>query len=231
MIRINRTGNTSLFTLQLKQHSWSVPTEWIGIAFLSIIYLVGIVGILWHVSDQFILLTPVNLLVSLTIVLLFHPEWQRATAIILFVSYLVGFGAEWFGVQTGLLFGEYRYGPVLGPQWQGTPFMIGINWMLLVYCSGITVNHLIPYRSWWTRGILAALLMVGLDLLIEPVAMELDFWQWAGGLIPLQNYVGWFIVALPLTLTFARWHRGVHNKVAVALFLWQFLFFLILFLC
>jgi len=230
MIQINRTGNSTLLTLQVKHHSWSIPTYWLGIIFLSIIYLVGLIGILWPLSDQFIMLTPVNLLVSLAVVLFFHPGWQRATPLVLFVSYLVGFGAEWFGVQTGLLFGEYRYGPVLGPQWQGTPFMIGINWMMLVYCSGITVNHLFGSGPWWVRGILAALLMVGLDFLIEPVAMKLDFWQWANGIVPLQNYVGWFLVALPLTLAFARWHTGVRNKVAVALFLWQFVFFLILFL-
>ncbi len=230
MIQINRNGSTSLLTLHLKQRSWSIPTEWIGILFLTIIYVVGLVGIAWPLSDQFILLTPVNLLVSLAVVLLFHPRWRRATPLILIVSYLVGFFAEWFGVQTGLLFGEYHYGPVLGPQWQGTPFMIGVNWMLLVYCSGITVNHLFGSRPWWGRGILAALLMVVLDVLIEPVAMELNFWQWAGNKVPLQNYLGWFLVALPLTLAFSRWHSGVRNKVAVALFLWQFLFFLILFL-
>jgi len=230
MIRIDRTGSTSLLTLNIQERSWSIPTDRIGIAFLSIIYSVGLVGILWPISDQFILLTPVNLIVSLVVVLLFHPRWQRATALILFVSYLAGFSAEWFGVQTGLLFGEYHYGPVLGPKWQGTPFMIGVNWMLLVYCSGITLNHLIGNQSWWLRGILAALLMVGLDVLIEPVAMELDFWQWANDSVPLQNYIGWFMVALPLTLIFARWHGGIRNNVAVALLFWQFLFFLILFL-
>ena len=38
--------------------------------------------------------------------------------------------------------------------------------------------------------------MVLLDIMIEPVAIELDFWQWEGGNIPLQNYLMWFIVAL-----------------------------------
>lgn len=214
--------------LQIGRRAWAIPTPWLGIGVLSILYTVGLVGILWPLSDTFILLTPVNLLVSLGIVLLFHPRWSPATLWVLALSYIVGFGAEWFGIQTGLLFGEYTYGPVLGPQWQGTPFMIGINWMMLVYCTGVAVNRFLPNQSWILRGLVAAGVMVGLDVLIEPVAMALDFWQWEDDVIPLQNFAGWFGVALPLTLVFARWQREIRNPVGIALLLWQFIFFLVL---
>lgn len=214
--------------LQIGRRAWAIPTRWLAVAVLSILYTVGLVGILWPLSDTFILLTPINLLVSLGIVLLFHPRWSAATLGVLALSYLIGFGAEWFGVQTGLLFGEYAYGPVLGPQFQGTPYMIGVNWMMLVYCSGVAVNKFLPGRSWIVRGILAAAIMVGLDVLIEPVAMALDFWQWEGNVIPLQNFAGWFGVALPLTLVFARWQRGIRNPVGIALLCWQFIFFIVL---
>jgi uncharacterized membrane protein len=39
---------------------------------------------------------------------------------------------------------------------------------------------------------MAALLMVALDVLIEPVAVALDFWQWENAVIPIQNFVMWF---------------------------------------
>lgn len=214
--------------LQFGRRQWNIPLRWLAIAVLSILYIVGLTGILWPLSDTFVLLTPVNLLVSLGVVLLFHPRWSAATFTVLGLSYLLGFGAEWFGVQTGLLFGEYAYGPVLGPQWQGTPFMIGVNWMMLVYCTGVTINYLVPDRSWILRGILAAVLMVGLDILIEPVAIALDFWQWEGDVIPLQNFLGWFGVALPLTLAFARYQKDIRNPVGTALLVWQFIFFLVL---
>lgn len=207
-----------------------ISKELIGIIVLSIVYLVGLTGILLPISSAFVSLTPINLLFSLGLVLVFHRDWTRNTALILCVSYAVGFLAEWFGVQTGLLFGNYHYGPVLGPQWQGTPFMIGINWAMLVYCSGVVSNKILPYQHWIIRGILAALLMVGLDVLIEPVAMELNFWQWAHNRVPFRNYLGWFLVALPLSLSFSRWQGNVRNNVAVALFIWQIIFFIVLLL-
>ena len=37
--------------------------------------------------------------------------------------------------------------------------------------------------------------MVTLDFLIEPVAIELGFWQWHADKIPFENYVAWFILA------------------------------------
>jgi putative membrane protein len=41
----------------------------------------------------------------------------------------------------------------------------------------------------------AALLVTGIDLLIEQVAPKLDFWQFEGGLPDLQNYLSWIGVA------------------------------------
>jgi putative membrane protein len=71
---------------------------------------------------------------------------------------------------------------------------------------------------------------VGLDLFIEPVAIAHGFWSWEGGAVPLRNYLGWFAVALPIQVFFARHFGGVKNKVAVALFIFQLGFFMALWL-
>jgi len=42
--------------------------------------------------------------------------------------------------------------------------------------------------------------MVGMDLLIEPVAIELNFWRWTDVTVPLENYIAWFV----LSTLFAR---------------------------
>ena len=207
-------------------NSWSQYT--LPIAFISILYLVGIAGILSQVHPDFILLTPVNLLVTLGVVLWWHPGWNRTTVLFLLTCYVVGFGAELFGVQTGLLFGEYIYGEVLGIKVWETPLMIGINWMMLAYCSGVTVNQWAGRLHWLIKAALAAALMVALDLLIEPVAIRYGFWDWPGGTIPLKNYFGWFMVAFPLMCIFMYRQGRTLNKVGVALFIWQFVFFLTL---
>lgn len=197
----------------------------LSIAVLSVLYLVGIIGILLPIHPDFILLTPLNLLVSVGLVLWHHGAWSQQTVFYLLIAYVVGFGAELFGVQTGLLFGDYAYGRVLGPKIWDTPLMIGVNWLMLGYCAGVLSNVLLGERSFWLRGTLAALMMVALDVLIEPVAMQYGFWSWEGDTVPLKNYLGWFAVAWPLELLFAFWHPRRHNKVAVALFFLQIIFF------
>lgn len=205
-----------------------ITNETLAIGVLVILYVVGIVGITTQVHPDFILLTPLNLLISSGIVLVFHPNWNVNIILYLILAYLVGFSAELFGVQTGLLFGNYTYGRVLGPKIWETPLMIGVNWMLLSYSIGVTTNQVFPKSPWLIRGLAAALLMVGLDILIEPVAIKYDFWSWANGTPPLQNYIGWFFVSLPLLCIFTKTQGKVRNKVAVVLFSLQILFFFML---
>jgi bisanhydrobacterioruberin hydratase len=211
-----------------KLSSMHISKSTLAILYLGIIYLVGIVGILLPIHPEFIRLTPLNLLVSLVTVLVFHPQWSKASVWALAVLFVIGFFAEVFGVKTGLLFGTYTYGEVLGWKLWDTPLMIGINWMLLGYCCGVTINHLAPNWAWWKKGPLAAALMVMLDLFIEPVAIAYNFWEWPGDIVPLQNYIGWYLVSLPLLLLFAYLQGQIRNKVAVALLWLQFAFFIVL---
>lgn len=223
--------NPKIKSLMLKEETPSsigLSPEWLAILVLVILYAVGIFGILLPIHEDFILLTPANLLVSLALVLWFHPRWERPLPAFLAIAYFVGFGAELFGVQTGILFGEYAYGRVLGPKLWGTPLMIGVNWVMLSYSAGVVANSLAGRAHWLFRGLFAALLMVGLDVLIEPVAIRYGFWAWEAESVPLRNYLGWFLVAFPLQCLFAFWLGRVRNKVAVALFILQMLFFLIL---
>lgn len=206
----------------------SFSSEGLAIAVLSILYIVGITGIVMEIHPNFILLTPINLLLSVGIVLAFHTNQYPNIQIFLIITYLYGFSAELYGVQTGLLFGEYTYGRVLGPKIGGTPLVIGVNWVLLSYSIGVTMNHLFPKGHWLPKGFLAAILMVSLDILIEPVAIQQGFWSWKEGKPPLQNYLGWFLVSLPLLCIFTKTQGAVRNKVAVALFILQILFFAIL---
>ena len=199
-----------------------------AIFILSVLYTVGVIGILLPLHEQFVRLTPLNLLVSLGLVLFFHPHWKRSTWLLLLLCFGFGFGMELLGVQTGLVFGDYSYGQTLGWKIWETPLMIGFNWVMLVYCSGVTVNHFLVKHSPWLKTTLAATLMVLLDILIEPIAIRYDFWSWAGNEIPLQNYLAWFGIAFVLLRIFFYIEERTNNKVAIALFILQFLFFGIL---
>lgn len=206
--------------------NWKEPKY--AILVLTILYIVGVFGILIPIHEQFILLTPLNLLTSLGLVLIFHKNWTTSMTIFVAIAFSIGFGIEILGVQTGLVFGEYSYGKVLGPKLLGTPFMIGVNWIMLTYCSAITIQTVLPKLSKVIKAILGAATLVLLDFLIEPIAIQYDFWSWGGVDIPIQNYIAWFIISFGLSFIFYQIVGGQSNKVAIALLILQFAFFGIL---
>jgi putative membrane protein len=145
---------------------------------------------------------------------------------------LASFLLEYVGVNSGLIFGHYTYGNALGPKLGSTPLMIGINWVIVVYSSlqlvqTISTKLKVKLNALTGAG-LAALAMVALDLLIEPLAPKLDFWEFNNLQVPLQNYTAWFFFGF----IFCYWliKAGVlkNNPMGWRVYLVQFVFFLIL---
>lgn len=195
---------------------------------LFILYTVGILGIASNYWTPFILLTPINLLASLALILWNHPSKNTPLALFIGLVFIIGWSVEWFGVHTGLLFGEYVYGQTLGPKVAETPLIIGINWVMITYAAGMVVNQFALHLKSWLKIIIAAILMVGVDFFIEPVAPKLDFWSWQNDLVPIQNYWGWFWIALLVQFLFFKLIGNDQNKAGSALFFFQLGFFVIL---
>ncbi|GAB3180778.1 hypothetical protein GCM10027291_48940 [Telluribacter humicola] len=187
-------------------------------------YLAGVIGLqVESLQPVFRPLIPLNLLASLGLLLLFHTDWNRSFLLYCVTAFLVGFFVEVAGVHTGLIFGSYQYGSALGWKVWEVPLVIGSNWLMLTYASGSICDRLSAPA--WVKALIAAALMVGLDILIEPVAIELDFWSWNSATIPLQNYVAWYVVSALLLLLFYRLSFSKDNRLAPLLFLLQFFFF------
>ena len=119
------------------------------------------------------------------------------------------------GVKTGLLFGHYTYGNTLGWKLLDVPLAIGLNWVVLVYCAGMLAKKLT--KSLHVAALLGALIMTLIDLLIEPVAITYDFWQWKGSEIPMTNYMGWFVLSLGLQYLFNFLAPRSNNPLAIKL--------------
>ena len=99
---------------------------------------------------------------------------------------------------------------------------------MLIYSTGIICN---PLRlSPFAKAIVAASLMVVLDIFIEPVAVAFDFWSWEQQFIPIRNYMAWFIISYCLHLLFFSLSFRKKNPAAKILYLLQLVFFLILYL-
>lgn len=198
---------------------------WIGVViFLVIFHLVGIIGLRMELtSGLFMRLIPLNLLLSLGMLANFHRNWSPFFRIFCLVIFVAGWGVEVLGVQTGLLFGEYEYGAMLGPGLFGVPFMMGVNWLLLIYMIGhVTV---LTGASRWVRITLGAGLMVLMDILIEPFAIRFDMWHWVGDVIPFQNYLAWFLISWVMMRYFHAHNVEKPNPLAFPLLLIQLVFF------
>lgn len=204
-----------------KYSKYALP---LAVVILVIFHAVGFWGLVSSGDPAYFQqLTPLNLLLTSALLFSFHRCWNASFILFAAVVFVAGFLAEAVGVHTGLLFGNYSYGDALGFKVWEVPLLIGLNWLMLVYSTGHISNY--ARLPWVAKAILSTLLMVLLDYFIEPVAMRYDFWNWQGGLIPVSNFIGWFILAFLLQLYFQRSRFLKQNPMAAYVFLVQLAFF------
>ena len=208
-----------------------------------VIHVAGLLGILFFDRQTFISMTPVNLLVMQGLAWWTYTGSGKAYARAAASLFLLGLSVEWLGVHTGLLFGNYTYGDVLGFRLASVPLLIGGNWFLVLAGSLSVAVHiqrrihdrfngigserlmLMLNRSTPFTGALVATLF---DRLMEPAAIKLGFWTWADGHVPIYNYICWFGVSF---LTFCVAERLIRPAATVftrRLLLVQAIFFLLL---
>jgi putative membrane protein len=203
----------------------------------------GFIAIGLFKSDFFVSLTPLNLLVCAGLIFWTQEEINIPFIGFCLAAFALGFASEWVGINTGMLFGEYTYGEVLGPKWQGVPYLIGIQWLVVIYCAGISMammhermlkNQPEAYKQfpgfWVAISMVAdaALVAVIFDWILEPVAVELGYWTWANNEIPWMNYATWWGVSAVIMLFFHFLRFKKHNLFAVHLLMMQAMFFLLL---
>ena len=192
--------------------------------FLFVIYFVGMTAIsLSFLKDVFIQLTPYTLLVSALILLVFHRKWDYSNLIVVITIVLAGYFVEVLGVHTGTVFGAYSYGPVLGMKVWSVPLIIALNWLILIYCSYFMALKLFPQAL--PKIAATAVLMVIMDLLIEPVAIGLTMWTWEDGSPSLQNYGAWFVISLIFAGLLHLMKIEPKNPMAGYLFFYLLMFF------
>jgi putative membrane protein len=193
----------------------------IGIVILF--YVVGVVGIATS-QTLFITLFPFALVLSFLTMMLYDSSSSSSQAITCFsLIFLVSLVLEIIGVNTHQIFGSYSYGEALGFKLLHTPLLIGLNWVMLVYSSASLAQMFVKEN--WSQVIVASVFMVVYDFVLEQVAPFLQMWSWDQGVVPLKNYLDWFIIALLFQAILKRMRIKTNNPVASAIFVAQFVFF------
>lgn len=128
------------------------------------------------------------------------PVLDRRAAVGLGALTVFAWGIELTGVNTGVPYGEFAYQTQLGPMLLGDIpvalpvfyFPILINAYLLgILALGEYAEHLA------IRYPVVVVLVVSLDLILDPGAVALGFWAWeepgAYYGVPVVNFLGWII--------------------------------------
>jgi uncharacterized membrane protein len=181
--------------------SGKLETIWI-----TILYVFMGAGALWHYLGWFsqvmtIMAGPTMIVTALLAGLFYFrdlsPARRRDLLIWMLLVFILAMLAEAIGTHTGLIFGPYTYASTLQPQVYTVPIAIGFAWILLLL-TGNALGHrfLREFHTWnsWSKSVFIGLSMTAFDLILEPAAMQLNYWQWLNDSIPLRNYVAWFVL-------------------------------------
>jgi len=125
------------------------------------------------------------------------------------------YAVELLGVRTGYPYGAFEYGVDLGPMVGGIPAALPLFFLPLVLNAYLLT--LLLFGDAARRAVLrvpvCVAAVVGMDLVLDPAAVAVGFWQYeAGGLyygVPWLNYAGWVLSAVVAVLVVdALFDRG-----------------------
>jgi putative membrane protein len=195
----------------------------ISIGIIWLFHLSGLVGLLYIDKNLFASLTPLNLFISSTLLFVNQKSLKKKEIIIVFLIFSIGMIAEILGVNYGFIFGRYDYGDNLGLKLLGVPLLIGLNWVVLTFICGSISNHFIKNK--YLSIVVAIILMLLIDITLEPIAPILDYWEFSGSIAPIQNYIGWAFTSLLTLSIYQFFYSKKEFTFSVNLFLAQLLFF------
>jgi putative membrane protein len=198
------------------------------IVFIAIFFTVGFFGTVNSFThDFFIRLFPFALLLSFNAILIFHDaRYDFKTILALIFTAIAGFLIEVAGVKTHQIFGGYSYGEALGIKFFDTPLMIGLNWAMMVFATGSIVEKMKIHSL--LKILLASLIMVFYDLIMEAIAPVLGMWSWEGGTVPVRNYIAWLVIAIMFHSLFRILKIRPGSSMSLTVLVCQSSFFILL---
>ena len=178
-------------------------TSKVSVFVIWLFHVCGMIGISYGNKDLFLSFTPVNLIISFFLLFVNQIQITQRELLSVFTIFLIGMICEILGVNYGYIFGDYVYLDNLGTKVFGVPILIGINWIILTFITG-SISSYIFKKNLKFSILTGAIFMILLDLIIEPVAPLLGFWIFDLPSVPLQNYVGWFLIGLATQFVYQK---------------------------
>jgi putative membrane protein len=198
----------------------------ISIFLISLFHFSGLIGIQSSYKDWFLNYTPLNLILS-TVLLFWNQENINKKSIIAFgFVFLLGLVIEIIGVKTGIIFGSYVYGETFGYKFMNVPVIIGLNWASLSFASTMLFKS--TSLNLLQKALISSLIPISIDFFIEKLCHKLDFWYWKDNVIPIQNFISWYLFSFLFSLILLKNNTNSTNRFAKYFLSIQFLFFILL---
>lgn len=185
----------------------SLPNPLIGVMLLWFASMMSVPILRWTFGDVAILwgVYMTTLIQASVVVTVLVLDWGWKRTLLSVSMVIVGtILAEIIGTKTGIPFGDYHYTESLQPQIEGVPVLIGFAWLMLLPITW-GIAYATPIRNRFAIALYAGVAMTAWDLYLDPQMVGWNLWVWdqVGSLhyfgIPLQNFVGWFLVATAIT--------------------------------
>lgn len=111
------------------------------------------------------------------------------------IAFVVGTVGEIIYLNSGSYFYFAK-----GVELFNVPLQVSLFWGNFYYLSHLLANRISKRYLYF----IDAAIMVGIDLLLDPVMVRLGAWKWKDGGayfgIPTANFVGWFLVSLLISV-------------------------------
>lgn len=135
-----------------------------------------------------------------TIKLITHKNTQALAYLLIFL--ILGCYAlfiETLSIKTGFPYSKFEYEDLMGLKLLNiVPWSVFFVWPTLVICAISLSGHI--FKNERTIFFVSIALLLLLDLVFDPAATRLGFWQWQNSGIyfgvPLTNYFGWILSSL-----------------------------------
>jgi uncharacterized membrane protein len=141
----------------------------------------------------------------------------------------IGLAVEAVGTATGFPFGDYRYGPRLGPMLLDVPLLIPLAWCMAAYPMLLMARRLATSRA--AVSLIGAWTITAWDLFLDPQMVGEGHWTFANPTpalpgspgIPLTNYAGWFATGLVIFWVLDHLPRAAaDDRMPAVLLLWMY---------
>jgi putative membrane protein len=196
-------------------------------------YFFLITGGIWHITNlipEIMNFLSAFMIMAISLIsIIIYSKNKLNNYLILLLIFIVSFLAEYIGVKTGILFGEYNYSDVLLLQINNVPIAIGFAWISTLLTSFAISQKLNANK--YILSIINAGLMTGLDFFLEPAAIKLNYWQWDTVSVPLFNYFTWFILSFIFSFISLKYidRKEKINELA-HLYIAQIIYFILIWL-